>query len=108
MKKPLINDEAKEPFTWQKLKEFCNQLSDEQLQQTVRVIQEDSVMTILEAAELGEDKYLFDNEDDYSIGESDFDKAYHFDGKYNSLAEAIANEPHSKAPATNVYLHEDF
>lgn len=100
--------EEQEPYTWAKLKEFCNGLSDEQLSQTVRVIQEDGSLEILEAAELDEDKYLFDNDDEYSVGKSDFDPKYHLEGKYSSFEEAIENEPHSIAPKTNVYLHEKF
>jgi len=101
-------EKEKEPYTWAQLKEFCNGLTDDQLKQAVRVIREDDSISILSAEELGEDKYLFENEDDYSIGESDFEKSYHFDGKYDSLEEAIKNEPHIKTPATNVYLYEDF
>lgn len=99
--------EEQEPYTWAKLKEFCNGLSDEQLSQTVRVIQEEGSLQILEAAELGEDMYLFDDEE-FSVSKDDFDPEYDLDGRYTSFEEAIENEPHSIAPKTNVYLYEKF
>lgn len=101
------NEEIKEPYTWAKLKEFCNSLADYQLQQEVKVIQEDSVMTILDASEIGSDHYKFEDED-YSITKDDFDKDYHLEGKYQTLDEALANEPYVLTLSTNIYLYEDF
>lgn len=100
-------NENNEPFTWAKLKEFCNTLTDEQLSQKVKVIREDDSIDILDASELGEDHYKFDDEE-YSVSHSDFDKDYHLDGKYQTLDEAIEKEKPIKTPATNVYLYEDF
>lgn len=100
--------EEQEPYTWAKLKAFSLTLNDEQLQQTVKVIREDDIMEILDASELDEDKYLFENDDEYSVGKSDFDPKYHLEGKYSSFEEAIKNEPHTIAPKTNLYLHENF
>lgn len=96
-----------EPYTWAKLKEFCNQLNDEQLSQTVRVIQEDSSIEILDASELGDDHYKFDDEE-YSVTKDDFDPSYHLDEKYKTFEEAIANEEYIFTPKTNVYLYEKF
>jgi len=98
----------KERYTWAKLKEFCLTLTDNQLKQAVKVIREDDIIKILDASELEEDKYLFDNDDEYSVGKSDFDPEYHLDGKYKTFEEAIASEPHSITPKTNIYLFEDF
>lgn len=100
-------NEQKKPYTWAKLKEFCNGLTDEQLQQKVKVIREDDSIDILEASELGEDHYKFDDED-YSISKGDFDKDYHLDGRYETLEEAVQKEEYILIPKTNVYLFEDF
>lgn len=101
--------EEDEPYTWAKLKEFCNGLSDEQLSQTVRVIQEEGSIPIWEASELGADHYLFENDDEYSVSKEDFgDPKYHLEGKYSTFEEAIENEPHTVAPKTRVYLYEKF
>lgn len=32
------------PYTWAKLKEFCNSLTEDQLSQTVKVIREDETI----------------------------------------------------------------
>lgn len=52
-------EEQKKPYTWAKLKEFCNSLADFQLEQVVRVIQEDGNITILDAYEIGDAHYKF-------------------------------------------------
>lgn len=103
-----MSEEQEKPYTWDNLKYFCNSLTDEQLSQTVKVIQEDSIMEIMDASELEEDRYLFENDDEYSVGKSDFDPEYHLQGKYTSFEDAVANEPHFITPKTNVYLHEKF
>jgi hypothetical protein len=95
------------PYTWAKLKEFCNSLNDEQLSQQVKVIQEDASLNILDASEIGDDHYKFDDED-YSVTENDYDADYHLDGKYESLADAIKHEDYILTPKTAVFLFEDF
>lgn len=97
--------EEKEPFTWAKLKEFCNGLTEDQLSKTVYVSQEDSSIEILYASELGSDHYNFD-EEEYSMSKDDFDPKYHLDGKYESFEEAIENEPYTLVPGNNVYLFD--
>lgn len=101
------NLNEKEPYTWAKLKEFCNGLTEEQLQHKVCVIREDDSLSILEASELGSDMYKFD-EEEYAVSKEDFDASYHLDGKYESFEDAIANEPHTIVPANRVFLYEDF
>lgn len=103
-----MNEEQEVPYTWAKLKAFSLTLNDEQLKQTVKVIREDDIMEILDASELEEDRYLFENDDEYSVGKSDFDPEYHLEGKYTSFEDAVANEPHFITPKTAVYLHEKF
>jgi len=98
-------NEEIEPFTWAKLKEFCNRLTDEQLSKTVYVSQEDSSIEILYASELGDDHYKFD-EEEYSFSKADFDPLYHFDGKYDTFQEALDKEPYVLVPGTNVYLFD--
>lgn len=85
-----MDEEQEVPYTWAKLKEFCNGLSDEQLSQTVRVIREDDSLEIWEASELGDEHYKFDDED-YSFTKDDFDPE-------NPII----------TPKTNVYLYEKF
>lgn len=101
-------EEPEKPYTWAQLKEFCNTLNENQLSQTVRVIQEEGSIEILVASEIGDDHYLFENDDEFSVSKDDFDPKYHLDGKYASFEEAIENEPHSITPKTNVYLYEKF
>jgi hypothetical protein len=95
------------PYTWAKLKEFCNGLSDEQLSQTVRVIREDDSLEILDASELGDEHYKFDDED-YSFTKDDFDSEIHLDAKYKTFDEAVEAENPIITPKTNVYLYEKF
>lgn len=102
----MENQEEKK-FTWADLKEFCNQLNNEQLSQTVRVIQEDSSIEIESASELGDDHYKFDDEE-YSVSKDDFDPEYHCDGKYKTFNEALEKEDYVFTPKTNVYLYERF
>lgn len=99
--------EEKEPFTWAKLKDFCNSLSDEQLSQNVRVIQEEGSIEIDSASEIGDDHYKFDDEE-YSFTKADFDPEYDLDGKYKTFEEAIEKEDYVFTPKTNVYLFERF
>jgi hypothetical protein len=96
-----------EPYTWAQLKEFCNKLTDAQLNMTVKCIREDDTIEILDASEIGEDKYRFDDEE-FSIGASDFDPTYEFDGKYATFEEALANEEWVKTEANTVFLFEKF
>lgn len=100
-----MNEEK--PYTWAELKEFCNSLADEQLSQSVKVIQEDATMKIASASEIGDDHYKFDDED-YSFTKDDFDPEYHLDGRYKTLKEALESEYYILTPKTNVYLFEDF
>src|ERR1051325_1179188 len=100
-------DTQKEAYTWAKLKDFCNSLTDDQLSQTVKVIREDDTIKILDASEIGEDHYKFDDED-YSVTKSDFDPEYHCDGTYKSFEEAIEGEDYVFTPASSVFLFEDF
>lgn len=102
-----MEETEKVPFTWAKMKEFCNKLGEEQLQQEVKVQREDDIITILGAGELGDDHYYFLEEEE-SISKDDWDKNYFFDGKYETLADAVANEENIMAPGTNIYLFEDF
>lgn len=99
--------EQKEPYTWAKLKEFCNKLTYEQLSQSVKVIREDDSIRILEASEIGTNHYKFEDED-CSVNQDDFDSNYHLDGKYKTLDEALENEPFIMTLATDVFLFEDF
>lgn len=56
----LLPEEQEHPlFTWALLKEFCNHLTKEQLQQEVIVPQEEGSIKILYASDLGEDQYHF-------------------------------------------------
>lgn len=101
-----MSEETK-PYTWAQLKEFCNQLDDVQLAQTVKCIREDDTIEILDASDIGEDKYRFEDEE-FSIGASDFDPKYEFDGKYATFEEALANEEWVKTEANAVFLFEKF
>lgn len=101
-------EEDDKPYTWAQLKAFSNTLTDSQLQQTVRVVQEEGSIEIMDASEIGADHYLFENDDEFSVSKDDFDPEYHLDGKYKSFEDAIANEKHSITPKTNVYLYEKF
>lgn len=103
----MQEQEEKTPYTWAKLKEFCNSLTDGQLSQKVKVIREDDSIDILEASELGEDHYKFDDEE-YSVSHSDFDNEYHLDGKYKTLDEALQKEDYRMTPSSAVFLFEDF
>lgn len=103
-----MEEEVSEPYTWAQLKEFCNSLTDEQLSQTVRVVQEEGSIEILNASEIGADHYLFDSDDEFSVSKDDFDPSYHLEGKYKSFEEAIENEKYTITPKTNVYLFERF
>lgn len=87
--------------------QFCNTLSDEQLSQTVHVIQEESSIEIDSASEIGDDHYKFDDEE-YSVTKADFDPEYHCEGKYASFEEALEKEDYRLTPKTNVYLYEKF
>lgn len=102
-------EEQKTPYTWAHLKKFCNSLSDDQLPQNVVLIQpdEESSINVLHASDLGEDHYKFDDEE-YSIMKGDFDPEYHFDGKYKTFEDALANEPYSLIVATRVYLYSEY
>lgn len=102
-----METEEKVPYTWAKLKEFCNSLTEDQLSQTVKLIREDDTLTILDASELGDAHYKFDDEE-YSFSQDDFDPNYHLDGKYKTFQEAIEKEDYVITPATNVYLYEDY
>lgn len=102
-----MSTEEKEPYTWAKLKAFCNSLTEEQLKHKVCVIREDDSLSILEAAEIGEDLYKFEDEE-YAVSKSDFAANYHLDGKYKNLEDAIANEEHTIVPKDRVFLFEDF
>lgn len=100
-------EEEKVPYTWVKLKEFCNSLTDDQLKHKVCVIREDDSLSILEASELGEDLYKFEDEE-YAVSKNDFDAEYHLDGKYKTIEDAIANEEYTIVPKDRVFLYEDF
>jgi hypothetical protein len=86
-----MEETEKVPFTWAKMKEFCDKLTEEQLSQQVKCIREDDTITILDAGELGDDHYYFLEEEE-SISKDSWDKSYFFDGKYETLADAVANE----------------
>lgn len=100
-------EELKVPYTWAKLKEFCDGLNDEQLSQKVKVIREDDSIDILDASVIGEDHYKFDD-DEYSVTEDDFDPQVNCDGKYKSFDEALDKEDYIMTPSTAVFLFEDF
>lgn len=100
---PGIDTENLAPLTWAKLKDFCNQLSDEQLQQEVIVPQDQSYIKILYASDLGEDQYNFIDEK-YSCTKEDYD-AYNFEGI--SFEEALEKYDYSITPGTNVYLFDE-
>lgn len=97
----------KKSYTWAQLKEFCNNCSEEQLSKSVKVVREDDVLPILEAAEIGEDHYKFDD-DEYSVTKADFDPDQNCDGKYQSFDEAIEKEDYVFTPKTAIFLFEDF
>lgn len=103
----IESETPKEPFTWADLKKFANNLSDEQLPQAVELIEVDneSSVKVAYASEIGEDQYNF-YEAEEVMARSDFDSRYHFEEKYKTFDEALANEPHSITPGTNVYLFD--
>ena len=88
------------PFTWAELKEFCNALSEEQLKQTVRAVDDETSTEIHAASELGEDQYFF-TEDEYLTTKEDYDPDY-FNGK--TFEEALATEDYCITPASSVFL----
>lgn len=102
----MLLPENKEPieiFTWFKLKEFCNSLTDEQLEQEVIVPQDESSITIRYASSLGEDQYQFD-ELEYTCTKEDYD-AENFDGL--TFEESLETESYVLIPGTNVYLFDE-
>lgn len=100
-------EEPKVPFTWAKLKEFCNKLTDEQLSQEVIVPQEEGYIQIAYASDLGSDQYNF-IEEEYTCTKEDFDPdMFDFDGTL-TFEEALEKFDYSITPGTNVYLFEDF
>lgn len=101
-------EEPKEKeFTWRDLKEFANSLPEEHMDNRVIVAMSDDEVsiTINSAFQLEENRYWFEDDDEYTIGESDFEKTYHFDGKYKTFEEALENEKHTLgAPVGTPYL----
>lgn len=93
-----------EPFTWFKLKEFCNSLSEDQLLQEVIVPQEDGYVKISYASELGEDQYNF-TEEEYTCTKDSFDPQM-FDVP-TMFEEALIRFDYSITPGTNVYLFDE-
>lgn len=53
-------------MNWKQLKDFCNGLTEEQLQEKVIMWREDDVVNNIEVRELEEDHYI--NKDDYDNG----------------------------------------
>lgn len=102
-----MDNEKKVPYTWAKLKEFCNSLTEEQLALRVSVIREDNQLDILEASEIGSDHYKFDDEE-FSLTREDFDPERDLDGRYASFDEALEQEEYIMTPASHVFLFEDF
>jgi hypothetical protein len=100
----IMEENEKTPFTWAKLKEFCNTLSDEQLLQEVKVLREEDYINIGYASELGNDHYYF-IDDEYSTTKEDYDPEV-FNGL--SFEEALALGNYTVASANNVYLFEDI
>lgn len=98
------NETPDEIFTWQKLKDFCNGLTDEQLSQEVIVPQEESFIRIKYASDLGEDQYNF-IEEEYSCTKEDFDPDM-FDVP-TTFEEALIRFDYSITPGTNVYLFDE-
>ena len=88
-------------LTYAELKEFCNNLSEEQLTQTVKIFLSDneqpSGVNFIE--ELGAEHYYFPDLE-YSCTKADFDS-----DEYSTIEDAMAAEEHYITPANRVYLH---
>lgn len=101
------NETPDEIFTWQKLKDFCNRLSDEQLLQEVIVPQDESSIRILYASDLGEDQYYF-IEEEYTCTKEDFDPDMFDELDWPiTFEEALIRFDYSLIPGTNVYLFDE-
>lgn len=98
------NQTPDEIFTWQKLKDFCNGLSNEQLLQEVIVPQDEGSIRILYASDLGDDQYYF-IEEEYTCTKEDFDPDM-FDTPI-TFEEALRDFDYSLIPGTNVYLFDE-
>lgn len=101
------NETPDEIFTWQKLKDFCNGLTDEQLSQEVIVPQEESFIRIKYASDLGEDQYNF-IEEEYSCTKEDFDpNMFDIPGDLPlTFEQALEIFDYSITQGTNVYLFD--
>lgn len=100
---PIPERNQSEKFTWADLKAFANNLTNEQLKQTVIIPQEESYIEILYASDLGEDQYNF-IEEEYTTTKSDFDPEI-FEGR--TFEEALRDFDYSITPGTNVYLFDE-
>lgn len=100
--------EEKKEYTFAMLKEFCNSLTDEQLVQTVRVVQEEGSIPISGASELGEDHYYFDDYET-SITRDEFDlNIFDEDPPIKTMDEAIERLNPTLCSGTRIFLYEDF
>lgn len=99
----LPEEKERPPFTWALLKDFCNSLSNEQLQQEVIVPQDESSIRILYASDLGEDQYHF-IDFEMTVTKADYDPR-DFDGK--TWDEALETEEYVLVPGTNIYLFDE-
>jgi len=97
-------ENEREPFTWFKLKEFCNKLTEEQLLQEVIIPQDESFIRILYASELGEDQYNF-IEEEYTCTKESFDPDM-FDVP-TTFEKALIRFDYSITLGTNVYLFDE-
>lgn len=96
-------------MTWGDLKKYISTLTDEQLQQTVKVdIADDSLHYVQYASELGDDHYFFP-EFDYSTPKEHFDADCMPDAEppVKTFEEAIAQEEYVIIPKTNIYLFSE-
>lgn len=107
----MIETEKRPVYTWKELKEFCNSLTEEQLNQSLKVwVGDDESPTVVDCAEeLGEIHYSF-YDAEYSCTKNDFMKEMFVDEEtddflYQTLDEALEKENYTETPADRVYLH---
>lgn len=103
---PEETTEERPPFTWALLKDFCNSLTGDQLQQEVIVPQDESFIRILYASDLGADQYNFYDQE-YSCTKEDFDPDMFETDEPITFEEALAKYYYTVTPGTNVYLFDE-
>jgi hypothetical protein len=103
---PLFRDELTggKKYTWDTLKEFSNTLTKEQLTQEVIFQETDSATAVLSAYELGDDHYIFIDQE-YMTTEKDFDKDILEEEGCDTFEGAIEKLDYVLIPANRVYLY---